>query len=123
MHFKVALTATSSFMTKSELQDLQRRAVSSGTTLKSFLQSEGVAYSTYNYWCWKMKTESEVLPIAPISIRSDSSGIPDTADMPDVDVPGVLVAFPNGVRAYFGRGSERVLMEVLSRSIAGHVLP
>ena len=26
------------------------RAAASGTTLKVFLQGEGVAYSTYNYW-------------------------------------------------------------------------
>ena len=65
-----------------------------------------------------MKTESEGLPIAPISIRNESSGLPDTADMPDVDVPGVMVAFPNGVWAHFGRGSERVLMGVLSDTVS-----
>ena len=35
-----------------------------------------------------MKTESEGLPIAPICIRNKSSGMPDIADVPDVDIPG-----------------------------------
>ena len=34
-----------------------------------------------------------------------------------VGVPGVTLAFPNGLKAHFGRGSEMVLMEVLNRSL------
>lgn len=41
-------------MTKSEFQELQARAASSGTTLKDFIRAEGVAYSTYNYWYKKI---------------------------------------------------------------------
>ena len=80
-------------------------------TLKAFLQAEGVAYSTYNYWCRKTKAESEALPIAPISICSESSEIPGS---------GAVVGV--GVRAHFGEGSEGVLMEVLEKSM-GHILP
>ena len=109
-------------MTKSEFQDLQIRSAASGKTLKSFLQAEGVAYSTYNYWCRKMKSESEALPIAPISIRSESQETAGSGPIAGVGVPGVMVAFPNGVRAHFGQGSEGVLMEVLEKSM-GHVLP
>ena len=109
-------------MTKSEYQDLQMRAATSGMTLKSFLQAEGVAYSTYNYWCRKMKTESETFPIAPISILSESHSTSASGTVTGVGVPGVMVAFPNGVRAHFGQGSEGVLMEVLTKSM-GHVLP
>lgn len=43
--------------------------------------------------------------------------------MAGVELPGVTLAFPNGVKAHFGRGSEAVLMEVLSQSMSGHVLP
>ena len=39
-----------------------------------------------------------------------------------VGIPGVTLAFPNGVRAHFGRGSESVLMEDLTQSMCGHVL-
>lgn len=109
-------------MTKSEFQHLQSRAASSGATLKDFLRSEGVAYSTYNYWSKKLKAEAEALPIAPISIRHQEHKT-DTGDvMAGVELPGVTLAFPNGVKAHFGRGSEAVLMEVLSQSMSGDVL-
>lgn len=110
-------------MTKSEFQELQIRAASSGTTLKVFLQTEGVAYSTYNYWSKKLKTEAEPLPIAPISIRHHEHLTDKGNEMSGVELPGVTLAFPNGVKAHFGRGSEAVLMEVLSQSMTGHVLP
>ena len=109
-------------MTKSEFQDLQMRAAASGMTMKSFLQAEGVAYSTYNYWCRKMKAESESLPIAPISIRSESHSTSVSGAVTGVGVAGVILAFPNGVRTHFGQGSEGVLMKVLAKSM-GHVLP
>ena len=75
------------------------RAATSGMTLKMFLQAEGVAYST-NYWCRKMKAESETLPIAPISIRSESHSTSVSGTVTGVGVPGVMVAFPNGVRVH-----------------------
>ena len=110
-------------MTKSEFQKLQIRAASSGTTLKVFLQTEGVAYSTYNYWSKKLKAEGESLPIAPISIRHHERMTDNGNGMSGVELPGVTLAFPNGVKAHFGRGSEAALMEVLSQSMTGHVLP
>lgn len=122
MHHKVALTATSNIMTKSEFQELQTRAAASGTTLKEFLRSQGVAYSTYNYWSKKEKAEAAPMPIAPISICRHTEPLPEAVSMTGVDLPGVTLAFPNGVKAHFGRGSEAVLMEVLSQSMSGHVL-
>ena len=110
-------------MTKSEFQELQKRAASCGTTLKEFLRSEGVAYSTYNYWSNKIKAEVEHMPIAPISIHKSERPMAGAVSMAGVELPGVTLAFPNGVRAHFGRGSEAMLMEVLSQSMTGHVLP
>lgn len=110
-------------MTRSEFEELQVRAASCGTTLKELLHVEGVAYSTYNYWSKKLKMEAEPMPIAPISIRRTSGPFPEAAPMSGVELPGVTLAFPNGVRAHFGRGSEGVLMEVLSQSMSCHVLP
>ena len=104
-------------MTKSEFQELQSRVASCDTTLKEFLRTEGVAYSTYNYWCKKMKSEAEPLPMAPISIRTESGMTTEAVLISGVELPGVTLAFPNGVRAHFGRGSEHVLMEVLSKSM------
>lgn len=109
-------------MTKSEFQELQVRAASCDTTLKEFLRIEGVAYSTYNYLSKKLKAEANPMPIAPISISRPSEPIPETVSMSGVELPGVTLAFPNGVKAHFGRGSEAVLMEVLTQSMPDHVL-
>lgn len=104
-------------MTKSEFQELQSRVASCGTTLREFLITEGVSYSTYNYWCKKMKSESEPLPIAPISIRAEPGMTTSSSSMSGVGLPGVALSFPNGVRAHFGRGSEQVLLELLTKSM------
>ncbi len=109
-------------MTKLEFEKLQLRHKASGMKLKPFLQSEGVAYSSYNYWSRKIKEESAALPIAPIEIRHTAQGFPQETTLSEVDVAGVTMAFTNGVRAHFGSGSERVLMDVLCKSM-GHVLP
>lgn len=109
-------------MTEKEFEELQRKFASSGKTLKSFLKATGVAYSTYNYWSRKIKSESEPKPIAPITLYH---GQPACGEEPSMDmggIPGVTLAFPNGVRAHFGSGSERVLIDVLTKSM-GHVLP
>lgn len=118
MHHKVALTATSNIMTRSEFEELQVQAASCGTTLKEFLRSEGVAYSTYNYWSKKLKADAAPMPIAPISIHKPTMALAESESMAGVELPGVTLAFPNGVRAHFGRGSEAVLMEVLTQSMS-----
>lgn len=105
-------------MTKSEFEELQVRAASCGTTLKEFLHVEGVAYSTYNYWNKKLKMEANPMPIAPISIHKPTVALAESGSMAGVELPGVTLAFPNGVRAHFGRGSEAVLMEVLTQSMS-----
>lgn len=62
------------------------------------------------------------MPIAPVSICGKRPDSYDGSLMTAVELPGVTLAFPNGVRAHFGRGSEGVLMEVLSQSMTDHVL-
>ena len=73
-------------------------------TLKSFLQDEGVAYSTYNYRYRKMTAETQ--PMAPINILCKPYEASGTVMMPDVEVQGVMLTFPNGVKAHFGRESN-----------------
>lgn len=63
--------------------------------------------------CRKTKAKSEEMPIAPIRIRSESQETAGSGTIAGVGVPGVMVVFPNGVRAHFGQGSEGVLIEVL----------
>ncbi len=109
-------------MTKLEFEELQRKFASSGMTLRSFLKATGVAYSTFNYWSRKTKAEAEPMPIAPITLHHDQHPTQEAPRMEMAGVPGVTLAFPNGVRAHFGSGSERMLMDVLTKSM-GHVLP
>ena len=109
-------------MTREEFEALRNRIKTSGCTLKSFLKAEGVSYTTYNYWRKKLDAEKREHPIAPITIRERPR---DTSEnmLSGPGLPGVTLAFPNGLKAHFGRGSERVLMEVLNRSLdSGHVL-
>ena len=103
-------------MTREEFETLRNRVKASGETLKSVLKSEGIAYSTYNYWLRKTRAEQEPHPIAPITIREAQRDTPENM-LSDVGLPGVTLAFPNGLKAHFGHGSERVLMEVLNRSL------
>lgn len=109
-------------MTKQDFDELQQKFNHSVMTLKAFLAQEGIAYSTYNYWCKKNRTEGVPQPVAPISIRERENECNGTVPLNGVALPGVTLAFPNGVRAHFGSGSEGVLMEVLNKSM-GHVLP
>ena len=60
--------------------------------------------------------------MAPITIREPQGDNAGNA-LAGIGLPGVTLAFPNGLKAHFGQGSERVLMEVLNRSLdRGHVL-
>ena len=60
--------------------------------------------------------QREEHPIAPITIRERRSVVSENM-LAGVGLPGVTLAFPNGLKAHFGQGSERVLMEVLNRSL------
>ena len=53
----------------------------------------------------------------PIIIRIESHETAGSGTTTGAGVPGVMVAFPNGTLAHFGQGSERVLMEVLTKSM------
>ncbi len=105
-------------MTRKEFERIQSELKASGLPIKEYLASVGVAYSTYSYWRKKVEQEMQSLPIAPIAIKNAE---PTHSTIAPVicggEAHGVMLAFPNGVRAHFGGGSERVLMEVLNRSM------
>ena len=103
-------------MTREEFEALRNRVKASGQTLKSVLKTEGIAYSTYNYWLRKTRDEQEPRPMAPITIREPQRDTHENM-LSGLGLPGVTLAFPNGLKAHFGRGSETVLMEVLNRSL------
>ena len=103
-------------MNKIEFEQVQSQYLSSGKRLKNFLKEIGVSYTTYHYWRKKLDAEKRDLPMAPITIR-EVQGSNAENTLAGVGLPGVTLAFPNGLKAHFGQGSERVLMEVLNRSL------
>ena len=107
-------------MTKDEFLELQVEVTASDKPLKEILQDKGVCYSTYHYWRRKC-SEAESLPIAPISIKYPQSSTENSDTLENISPSGVTLAFPNGLRAHFGRGSENILLEILNKSL-GNVL-
>lgn len=107
-------------MTKDNFLELQVEVSKSDKTLKEVLQENGISYSTYHYW-HKKYSEAESLPIAPISIKNPQSSTAAPCTLEEVSPSGVTLAFPNGLRAHFGRGSENLLVEIFSKSL-GNVL-
>ena len=92
----------------------------SGLPLKSYLQQIGVSYSTYHYWRRKCSVDRNSVKheLAPISFKQAV-----TESSPKGQVThGVSDMFPNGIRAHFGNGSEKILMELFTKSLrGGHV--
>ena len=107
-------------MTKDEFLELQVEVSKSDKTLKEVLQENGISYSTYHYWRRKC-SEAELLPIAPISIKNPQPPTASPGTLDEVSPSGVTLAFPNGLRAHFGRGGEKILLEILNKSL-GNVL-
>ena len=86
----------------------------------------------------KMKTESALKEAAPpedtFNPREAELRVGDVKDGEMLiteqnlvvygNVPsGATLLFPNGLRAYFGSGTEGVLLELLNKSLSAHVLP
>jgi len=106
-------------MIKEEFEVLQLDLQQSGKSVKDYLHDAGVNYSTYNYWRKKLLVKEDFKQeLAPICF------CPSTAPVFNDSIPsGATLLFPNGLRAHFGSGTESVLMELLTKSLADHVLP
>ena len=106
-------------MTKEEFEVLQLDLQQSGKSVKDYLQAAGVNYSTYNYWRRKLSaSDNPQSGLAPICFTRHADPV-FSGSMPS----GATLLFPNGLRAHFGSGTEGVLMELLTKSLADHVLP
>ena len=106
-------------MTKEEFEVLQLNLQQSGKSIKEYLQDAGVNYSTFNYWRKKyLENDSSKPGLAPISFTQSKDPV-FSGSVPS----GATLLFPNGLRAHFGSGTEGVLMELLDKSLSGHVLP
>lgn len=79
-------------MTKQEFFELQNEESACDKTLKVFLQEKGICYSTYNYWRKKC-SETEPLPIAPISIKELRFSILTSDTVENIPPSGVTLAF------------------------------
>lgn len=107
-------------MNKSEFEELEFQVQQSGLPLKSHLRQIGVSYSTYHYWRKKCLADKDSLgqEFAPVSFKQPTSELALGERSPQ----GVALLFPNGLRAHFGDGSEKLLMELLNQSLrGGHV--
>ena len=109
-------------MTREEFEELELQLQQSGMSLKSYLRQIGTSYSTYHYWRKKYSAKDCSCELAPIRFRQlhmDSDPVRMNGSVPS----GATLLFPNGLRAHFGSGTEKILADVLSKSLAGHVLP
>ncbi len=107
-------------MTKEEFIELQLDLQHSGMSVTKYLQHVGINYNTYNYWRKKyLEKEISKPELAPISFSHSADPV-FTGAVPS----GATLLFPNGLRAYFGSGTESVLLELLNKSLSStHVLP
>ena len=107
-------------MNRSEFEELALRVQQSGLPLKLYLQQMGASYSTYHYWRKKYAIEKESLKqgLAPISLKRPAT----KPTLGEQVLAGVCLLFPNGLRAHFGGGPEKLLLELLTLSLkGGHV--
>lgn len=104
-------------MNRSEFEELELQVQQSDLPLKLYLQQVGISYSTYHYWRKKCAAEKDSLKQewAPISFKQPAAELTLGEQIPQ----GVALLFPNGLRAHFGSGSEKLLMELLTHSFEG----
>ena len=107
-------------MTKEGFTEFQHSFEQSGLPLMVYLQQSGISYSTYYYWRKKFGLPSDTASVlAPIAFSSS----PSSSVTPETISTGTTLLFPNGLRAHFGPGSEKVLMELFDKSLSAYVLP
>ena len=104
-------------MTKEEFEVLKWEQKESGRSIKTFLADRGICFTNYYYWKKKFDQPKPEAGLVPIEIHNEGKGHRVSTGTQRGEIGGVSVAFPNGLRAHFGRGSEQVLMEVLRKSL------
>ena len=104
-------------MTKEEFDVLKREQKESGVSVKTFLAGRGIGLTSYYYWKKKFDDTKRETGLIPIEIHNEGSCHSVSISTQPGEISGISIAFPNGVRAHFGKGSETVLMEVLRKSL------
>ena len=110
-------------MTKDEFTSLQLQYQQSGKSLKQFLSDTGICYSNYHYWDKKYKIVDAPKELAPIMFMKARTRESASAASANVMPSGTSLLFPNGLRVHFGPGANDILVEILMKSLSGHVLP
>ena len=104
-------------MTKEEFEVLKREQKESGKSIKAYLADKGICFTSYYYWKKKYNHPKMETCLVPVEIHNDTESHCVSFETMPGEIGGVSLAFPNGLRAHFGRGSEKVLMEVLRKSL------
>ena len=104
-------------MTKEEFELLRKRQKESGKSVKAFFKDEGIWFTRYYYWKKKYCQPKIDAGLVPIEIHNNPESHSVSLEGMRGEIGGVSLAFPNGLRAHFGRGSEKVLMEVIRKSL------
>ena len=104
-------------MTKEEFEILKCEQKESGKSIKAYLSGRGICFTSYYYWKKKFEQANPEVSLVPVEIHNDTDSHFLSIDTSGNEPVGVSVAFPNGLKAHFGRGSEGVLMEVLRKSL------
>ena len=102
-------------MNRTEFEELEKQVQQSGLSLKSYLRQIGVSYSTYHYWQKKYSAEQDSIKpeLAPINIKRPTAELSLDEQAPY----DVALLVPNGLSANFGSGPEKLLREVLNKSL------
>ena len=95
-------------MTKKEFELLQKRQKESGKSVKAFLKEERIWFTRYYYWKKKYCQSKIDAGLVPIEIHNNPESHSVSLEGIRGEIGGVNLAFPNGFRAHFGRGSEKV---------------
>ena len=104
-------------MTKEEFEILKREQKESGKSIKAYLADKGICFTSYYYWKKKYSQPKKETCLVPIEIHNNTGSHCVSFEPMPGEISGVSIAFPNGLRAHFGRGMEQVLMEVLRKSL------
>ena len=104
-------------MTKEEFEILKREHKESGKSIKAYLGDKGICFTSYYYWKKKYCQPKMETGLVPIEIHNNPESHSVSLEGIRGEIGGVSLAFPNGLRAHFGRGSEKVLMEVIRKSL------
>ena len=104
-------------MTKEEFEFLEKRQKESGKSVKAFLRDEGVWFTRYYYWKKKYSQQKMEAGLVPVEIHNYTESHCLGLEGIRGEIGGVSLVFPNGLKAHFGRGSEKVLMEVMRKSL------